>query len=102
MTNDQGPMTNQCPSPKHLFWDFGHWDLVGHLGLAIHAITMQLNGYSILHPLSGSSFLAHDSSRRKVVLKLLPPDCLLEGQLNPSIADRLRRVREIAMTDVAN
>ena len=38
----------------------------------------------------------------KTVLKALPPDCLLEGRLNPTIADRLRRVREIAMTSVAN
>ena len=44
----------------------------------------------------------HDVSGRLVVLKTLPPDCLLEGQLNPNIAERLRRIREIAMTDVAN
>src|SRR5262245_7904661 len=43
-----------------------------------------------------------DQWNRKTVLKPLPPDCLLEGQLNPTVADRLRRVREIAMTGVAN
>jgi hypothetical protein len=44
--------------------------------------------------------LIADAQPRHVVLKLLPPDCLLEGQLNPSVAERLRRVREIAMTSV--
>ncbi len=63
---------------------------------------MQLGHYNILRNLSDKCFLAHDSSGRKIVLKLLPPDCLLEGQINPNIAERLRRVREIAMTDVAN
>src|SRR5690242_13218819 len=58
--------------------------------------------YQIVRNLSDKSFLAHDSSGRKIVLKALPPDCLLEGQLNPNIAERLRRVREIAMTDIAN
>lgn len=64
---------------------------------------MQIGQYSIVRELrSGKSFLARDASGRLVVLKILPPDCLLEGQLNPNIAQRLRRVREIAMTDVAN
>ena len=36
----------------------------------------------------------------RIVRKRLPQDCLLEGQLNPNIAERLRRVREIAMTNV--
>src|SRR5262245_64692615 len=64
---------------------------------------MNLGAYQIvatLHP--DKSFLALDGRNRKVVLKMLPADCLLEGQLNPNIADRLRRVREIAMTSVAN
>jgi serine/threonine protein kinase len=63
---------------------------------------MQLGNYAILQELSSKSFLSRDASGRKIVLKALPADCLLEGQLNPNIADRLRRVREIAMTDVAN
>src|SRR5437667_9586081 len=64
---------------------------------------MQIGEYTILRELSpAKSFLARDSCGRSVVLKVLPPDCLLEGQLNPNIAQRLRRVREIAMTDVAN
>jgi serine/threonine protein kinase len=64
---------------------------------------MNLGAYTIVRELArGKTFLAHDVSGRPVVLKILPPDCLLEGQLNPNIAQRLRRVREIAMTDVAN
>src|SRR5439155_4918283 len=64
---------------------------------------MQFAPYVILRELSpGKSFLARDSSGRSVVLKILPHDCLLEDQLNPNIAERLRRVREIAMTDVAH
>jgi tRNA A-37 threonylcarbamoyl transferase component Bud32 len=49
-----------------------------------------------------TTFLAVDAGNNQVVLKTLPPDCLLEGQLNPNIADRLRHVRDIAMTDVAH
>ena len=64
---------------------------------------MNLGAYTIVRELSpGKAFLARDASGRQVVLKILLPDCLLEGQLNPNIAQRLRRVREIAMTDVAN
>jgi hypothetical protein len=64
---------------------------------------MQLGAYEILEELTpGKSFRARDLFGREVVLKILPPDCLLEGALNPNIADRLRRVREIAMTDIAN
>ncbi len=64
---------------------------------------MHFESYEIVTELSpAKSFRAHDSTGKSVVLKLLPPDCLLEGQLNPNIADRLRRVREIAMTHVAN
>jgi serine/threonine protein kinase len=64
---------------------------------------MVFESYEIVTELSPArSFLAHDPAGRSVVLKLLPNDCLLEGRLNPNIADRLRRVREIAMTNVAN
>src|SRR5256714_11097618 len=64
---------------------------------------MQFEEHTILRELSlGKTFLARDACGRSVVLKLLPSDCLLEGELNPNIAQRLRRVREIAMTDVAN
>jgi tRNA A-37 threonylcarbamoyl transferase component Bud32 len=64
---------------------------------------MTLGQYVIIQPLSGDrSFLATDANGDRLVLKMLPPDCLLEGQLNPNIAERLRHVREIAMTDVAH
>ena len=39
---------------------------------------------------------------RKVVLKPLDADCLLDGQLHPSIRLRLERIRELPMTAVAN
>ncbi|MGH7214319.1 MAG: protein kinase domain-containing protein [Tepidisphaeraceae bacterium] len=39
---------------------------------------------------------------RRVVLKVLEPDCLLRGQLHPSIKERLERVRELAHLQVAN
>src|SRR4051812_36445430 len=71
-------------------------------GRATDYFEMQLGNYAILQELSSKSFLSRDASGRKIVLKALPADCLLEGQLNPNIADRLRRVREIAVTDVAN
>jgi hypothetical protein len=32
---------------------------------------------------------------RQVILRQLPPDCLLEGQLYPSIRERLERIRQI-------
>lgn len=40
--------------------------------------------------------------RRRVVLKPLDDDCLLDGEVHPSIAARLMRVRELPMTSVAN
>jgi serine/threonine protein kinase len=39
---------------------------------------------------------------RRVVLKLLDEDCLLDGQLHPSIRQRLERVRELPLRGVAN
>jgi tRNA A-37 threonylcarbamoyl transferase component Bud32 len=39
---------------------------------------------------------------RQVVLKPLDEDCLLDGELHPSIRLRLERVRELPMTAVAN
>ncbi|WP_428939338.1 lipopolysaccharide core heptose(II) kinase RfaY [Fontivita pretiosa] len=41
-------------------------------------------------------------SCRKVFRKRLEDDCLLGGELHPSIAERLRRVRELPVTQVAN
>src|SRR5689334_14602195 len=39
---------------------------------------------------------------RKIVLKKLDDDCLLDGQLHPSIKLRLERVRELPVRCVAN
>jgi hypothetical protein len=39
---------------------------------------------------------------RRVVLKRLDDDCLLEGQLHPTIRERLNRVRELPLTTVAS
>jgi len=39
--------------------------------------------------------------RRRVVLKPLDDDCLLDGEVHPSIAARLMRVRELPMMTVA-
>jgi hypothetical protein len=39
---------------------------------------------------------------RQVVLKKLDDDCLLDGQLHPSIKLRLERVRELPVRCVAN
>lgn len=44
----------------------------------------------------------NNASCRNVVRKRLEDDCLLGGQLHPSIAQRLRRVRELPVTQVAN
>lgn len=61
------------------------------------------DGYSILRPLGdGRTLLARDPSGRQVVLKPLPADCLLGGQLHPSVRLRLQRIRELADTAVAN
>jgi hypothetical protein len=50
---------------------------------------------------SGSSKIVVRDGRR-VALKALAADCLLDGELHPSIALRLTRVRELPMTAVAN
>ncbi len=48
------------------------------------------------------TYLATTSGGRRVVLKMLEPDCLLDGQLHPSVRERLARVRELAEKGVAN
>jgi serine/threonine protein kinase len=42
------------------------------------------------------------SHSRQVVRKRLADDCLLEGELHPSIAERLARIREVASISAAN
>jgi serine/threonine protein kinase len=59
-------------------------------------------GYTVHGSLSPSTFLAFADSGRKVVLKPLDADCLLHGQLHPSIKERLARVRELAFKTAAN
>jgi len=48
------------------------------------------------------TYLASTTGGRQVVLKMLDPDCLLDGQLHPSVRERLSRVRELAEKGVAN
>ena len=48
------------------------------------------------------TYLATTSGGRQVVLKILDPECLLDGQLHPSVRERLARVRELAEKGVAN
>lgn len=64
--------------------------------------TAAIGEYRIDRELAAGSFLATESSGRRVVLKMLEGDCLLKGQLHPMIKDRLGRVRELAHLGVAN
>ena len=60
-------------------------------------------GYPVERVLTGGqSYLASGPSGRAVVLKRLDEDCLLRGDLHPSIRERLSRVRELAHGGVAN
>ena len=62
-----------------------------------------LGDYRVVRALSaGQTFLARAAGGREVVLKMLGDDCLLKGQLHPSIRERLARVRELAERGVAN
>ena len=64
----------------------------------------ELCGYPVDSALSesGTAFLAVGPGGRGVVLKKMDEDCLLRGQLHPSIRERLSRVRELAHGGVAN
>ena len=57
---------------------------------------------TVLSKLSARSTLALDDSQRKVVLKELPPDCLIDGELRDGIRERLQRIRELPLAGVAN
>src|SRR2546423_9638065 len=60
-------------------------------------------GYELIRTLrADETYLAAARDGRRVVLKALPKDCLLGGQLHPNVKDRLARVRELAMTSVAH
>ena len=63
----------------------------------------EIGGYTIIEPLhKGETFLAEAHGGRRIVLKILPADCLLEDELHPAIHDRLSHVRELAERNVAN
>jgi serine/threonine protein kinase len=67
------------------------------------ATPRKIGAYRVVRSLARQkSFVAEDEAGRRVVLKLLDPDCLLDQQLHPSIHDRLARVRELAQANVAN
>lgn len=64
----------------------------------------EICGYTVDSALSdtGATYLAIGPGGRGVVLKKIEDDCLLRGQLHPSIKERLGRVRELAHGGVAN
>src|SRR4051812_8502450 len=64
----------------------------------------ELCGYPIDGPLSttGTCFLAIGPGGRGVVLRKMPGECVIDGQLHPLIKERLSRVREIAHAGLAN
>lgn len=67
------------------------------------AAPTSLGAYTIERELSPSrTYLATASDSRRVVLKMIDSDCLLDGQLHPSVRERLARVRELAEKNVAN
>ena len=67
-------------------------------------VPAEICGYPVDSALSesGSAYLAIGPGGRGVVLKKMDEDCLLRGQLHPSIRERLSRVRELAHGGVAN
>jgi hypothetical protein len=64
----------------------------------------ELCGYPVDGPLSDTSacYLAIGPGGRGVVLRKMPAECVVEGQLHPLIKERLTRVREIAHAGIAN
>ncbi len=62
-----------------------------------------LGAYAIERELTPQrTYLAQAPGGRPVVLKIIDADCLLDGQLHPSVRERLARVRELAEKGVAN
>jgi serine/threonine protein kinase len=59
-------------------------------------------GYTVLRTVAPSTYITLADGGRQVLLKPLDPDCLLHGQLHPSIKERLARVRELALKSTAN
>lgn len=60
------------------------------------------DGYQVDQPIDASTVSATDASGRRVLLKLIPDDCLNRGDLHTSVRERLVRVRELAHGGVAN
>jgi serine/threonine protein kinase len=59
-------------------------------------------GYTVLRSPAPHTYVALADGGREVLLKPLDTDCLLHGQLHPSIKERLARVRELALKSAAN
>ena len=67
------------------------------------ATQREICGYRVERELvAGLTYLASGPGDRRVVLKRLDEDCLLGKSLHPSIAERLKCVRELAHVAVAN
>lgn len=64
--------------------------------------TAEVCGYTVARALSDNCYLVIGPAGRGVGLKRLDDDCLLKGQLHPSVKERLARVRELAHAGVAN
>src|SRR6185295_6925895 len=77
--------------------------IASKIAAGIMSISMAAIGeYRIERELAEGTFLAAETSGRRVVLKMLDSDCLLKGALHPMIKDRLGRARELAHLGVAN
>ncbi len=59
-------------------------------------------GYRVAQQLGDASQLCLAAGDRRVVLKPLDAECVINGKLHPSVKDRLGRVRELAHGGVAN
>jgi tRNA A-37 threonylcarbamoyl transferase component Bud32 len=65
-------------------------------------LARQIGPYRVIaEPAAGRSVLVEDFRGRRLVIKAVESDCLLRGQLHPSIRERLTRVRELAQKNVA-
>lgn len=73
------------------------------VAVTIRGMAVVEDGYHIDRELkAGTTFLATDAMGRRVVLKRLPDDCFVRGQLHPSIKQRLRKLRELPMGSFVN
>lgn len=50
---------------------------------------------------AGGTWLAEDAAGHQLVLKRLDPACLQDGALHPNVRDRLNRIRELPLRDMA-